>query len=217
MDQCRQIVAALAGIHALWWDHPQLGTEIGSWPDGPLLGRELEDLAHRYAAFADMMGERLSRERRDLYERFLRSTPRLMERHARRRELTIVHGDAHAWNVFLPVAPARDGARIFDWDSWRIDIGAADLAYLMAMHWYPELRQRAEVRLLDTYHEELLREGVGGYSRDDLAADYRLAVLWHLAVPVHQASYGIPPVIWWNNLERILLAVADLGCSELLS
>jgi hypothetical protein len=26
----------------------------------------------------------------------------------------------------------------------------------------------------------------------------------------------IPPVIWWNNLERILLAVDDLGCRELL-
>jgi hypothetical protein len=26
----------------------------------------------------------------------------------------------------------------------------------------------------------------------------------------------IPPVIWWNNLERILLAVDDLGCRDLL-
>jgi hypothetical protein len=27
---------------------------------------------------------------------------------------------------------------------------------------------------------------------------------------------GIPPVIWWNNLERVLLAVEDLGCRDLL-
>jgi hypothetical protein len=27
---------------------------------------------------------------------------------------------------------------------------------------------------------------------------------------------NIPAVIWWNNLERILLAVDDLGCRDLL-
>jgi hypothetical protein len=28
---------------------------------------------------------------------------------------------------------------------------------------------------------------------------------------------NIPPVIWWNNLERIMLAVDDLGCRDLLN
>jgi hypothetical protein len=27
----------------------------------------------------------------------------------------------------------------------------------------------------------------------------------------------IPPNIWWNDLERIMLAVDDLGCRELLA
>jgi hypothetical protein len=27
---------------------------------------------------------------------------------------------------------------------------------------------------------------------------------------------NIPPVIWWNNLERIHMAVEDPGCRELL-
>src|SRR6059036_1872532 len=43
-------------------------------------------------------------------------------------------------------------------------------------------------------------------------AFYRLSVLWHITTPVWQATNDIPPVIWWNNLERILLAVDDLGC-----
>ena len=30
-------------------------------------------------------------------------------------------------------------------------------------------------------------------------------------------SFDIPAVIWWNNLERALLAVDDLGCRDLLS
>ena len=46
--------------------------------------------------------------------------------------------------------------------------------------------------------------------------DYRLSVLWQIATPVWQAAFDIPPLIWWNNLGRIFLAVDDLGCHELL-
>ena len=130
--------------------------------------------------------------------------------------VTLVHGDAHCWNVFLP----RDGGddlRLFDWDAWRIGIAATDLAYMMAVHWYPDRRRNLEHALLDRYHATLLRHGVRGYDRQALAEDYRLAVLMQLATPIWQASYDIPPVIWWNNLERVMLAVDDLGCRDLLS
>ena len=87
---------------------------------------------------------------------------------------------------------------------------------MMAMHWYPDRRQRYERLLLDRYHEALLAHGVGGYDRRALQDDYRLSVLLRIMTPVRQASIGIPPVIWWNNLERILMAVDDLDCRELL-
>ena len=50
-----------------------------------------------------------------------------------------------------------------------------------------------------------------------LEDDYRLSVLWHITTPVHQVANNIPPVIWWNNLERVFLAVDDLGCRDLVS
>ncbi len=31
-----------------------------------------------------------------------------------------------------------------------------------------------------------------------------------------QAGANIPTVIWWNNFERIFMAVDDLNCGELL-
>jgi hypothetical protein len=34
---------------------------------------------------------------------------------------------------------------------------------------------------------------------------------------VWQAAYGVPAVIWWNNMERVLLAFEDLGCRDLLT
>ena len=107
--------------------------------------------------------------------------------------------------------------RLFDWDSWRIDIATDDLAYMMAMHWYPELRSRFERPLLDRYHETLIAHGVQGYDRRALEDDYRLSALWQIMTPVWQAALDIPAGIWWNNYERIMLAVDDLGCRELLT
>ena len=62
----------------------------------------------------------------------------------------------------------------------------------------------------------LLEAGVAGYDRAALAEDYRWSVLMHMQTPVLQAANNIPPLIWWNNLKRLMLAVDDLGCRELL-
>jgi hypothetical protein len=88
---------------------------------------------------------------------------------------------------------------------------------MMAVHWYPDRRQRVERLLLDQYHEALLAAGVRGYDRSALDDDYRWRVLWQIMTPMWQAVNKIPPVIWWNNLERIMLAVDDLDCRALLA
>jgi hypothetical protein len=85
------------------------------------------------------------------------------------------------------------------------------------MHWCPERRDRLERRLLDHYHETLTANGVSGYDRRSLDDDYRLSVLWQIMTPVWQAGIGLPPHLWWNNFERIMMAVDDLRCRELLS
>ncbi|WP_162590913.1 hypothetical protein [Variovorax sp. PBL-E5] len=131
--------------------------------------------------------------------------------------MTIVQGDAHVWNCFLPKAGSADDTRLFDWGAWRIDVGSDDLACMMAVHWYPDLRRRFEQRLMDCCHDELLARGVRGYDRRALHEDYRLSVLWQTTTPIHQQAIDIPSVIWWNNFERVHLAAEDLGCRELLA
>jgi hypothetical protein len=177
----------------------------------------MQSLAEQYARFADILGDRLSVERRQLYVRLFDQAPRLMQRYHSHRHITVVQGDAHVWNCFLPRTGGLDDARLFDWDAWRLDVGADDLAYMMAIHWYPELRQRNEQRLLDCYHDELLSRGVQNYDRRALEDDYRQSVLWQLLTPIWMCTANIPPLIWWNNLERIHLAVEDLGCRDLLA
>jgi aminoglycoside phosphotransferase (APT) family kinase protein len=158
----------------------------------------------------------LPRERRELYEWLFDAAPRLLARYHTHRNVTIVQGDSHVWNTFVPRDDGGD-VRFFDWDSWHIGVGSSDLAYMIAIHWYPDRRARLERLMLDHYHAALAAHGVGGYDRHALDDDYRMSVLWQITTPVRQAAYDIPPVIWWNNLERVLMAVDDLGCRDLLA
>lgn len=213
--QCQTIVKALARLHSVWWDDPRLGVTIGTWLDEAAMDRFIQQVAGHFAVFADRLGDELSGEQRAFYEKLMAAAPRLHRRYRDAGNITVTHGDAHVWNCFLP----RDGSndvRWFDWDGWRIRVPTNDLAYMMAIHWYPERRQRLENALLDHYHTALLENGVHRYSRSDLWDDYRLSVLWHTMTPVFAAGLKLPPVIWWNNFQRIMAAVDDLGCRVLL-
>jgi hypothetical protein len=214
--QCRAIVAVLARFHAAWWDATRAGLSVGAPPDMATLRGIYQRLQGFWANLSDRLGDRLSADRRRIYERFFAAPPHFA-RMATRKNLSFVHGDAHVWNVFLPNDDSEGGARLFDWDGWRTGLPATDLAYMMATHWYPERRRRFERPLLDHYHATLLASGIKGYDRAALDHDYRLAVLFQLITPVVQANVGIPPAVWWSHLERIMLAIDDLDCRELLS
>lgn len=215
-DQAMAIVTALARWHAAWWDHEALGNGIGVLASAEDSAARKEDFAGHYDRFADLLGDRLSEERRLLYRRLIDQWPRLSQRYHARRHLSVTHGDAHVWNFLLPRPGVRDSIRVFDCDLWSVNVPTGDLAYMMAMHWYPHGRQAMERALLNHYHDTLTACGVTGYSRGALDQDYRWAVLWLITKPVWQWALNIPPVIWWNNLERVMMAVDDLGCEELL-
>ncbi len=68
-----------------------------------------------------------------LYGRFLDAIPSLFGRYHTHRIVTIVQGDAHVWNCFLPSDGGPD-VRFFDWDAWRVQIPAVDLSSMMALH-----------------------------------------------------------------------------------
>jgi hypothetical protein len=212
--QCEHIVGAWARFHAAWWDDPRLGVLIGTWLDPD--DAQLRVFAERVDRFAERLGDRLSPERGDFYRRLLDAGPHLNRRYHSHRHMTIVHGDSHVWNVFLPQNGDGNDVRLFDWDGWRVDTATDDLAYMMALHWFPEYRHRYERHLLDRYHAALLARGVVGYDRGALEDDYRLSVLWQAATPVWQATNDLPAWIWWPHLDRIFTAIDDLGCRELL-
>jgi hypothetical protein len=211
------VVDAHARFHAAWWDDARLGVSVGRFADeSGTIERYVAALPKEFATFADRLGDRLSAERRRLYERFIEAAPRLTERYRTHRDLTITHGDAHVWNAMLPKDPARHDVRLIDWDGWRVDTATDDLAYMMAVHFSPDWRGRYERSSLRRYHNALVAAGVRGFDFDALWADYRLSVLWQITMPMWQANHGLGPWIWWPHVDHVMSAVDDLACTDLL-
>ena len=214
--QCRAIVGVLAHFHAAWWDRAPPGLSLGAEAAMALANDLHQPLPGFWASLCDRLGDRMSGDRRRLCERFFAAPPHFA-RLATALNLSVVHGDAHVWNVFLPNDGRAGGERLFDWGAWRPGLPAIDLACMMAMHWFPEHRRRFERPLLDHYHATLLASGVEGYDRAALDHDYRLAVLIQMTMPIIWANIGMSASVWLPSFERIMLAVDDLGCRDLLA
>ncbi len=213
---CRSIMRRWARLHAARWDDPRLGALAGR-PPAETWADVLRRSADRYRTFVDRHGDLLSAGRRRVYERLLAAGPRLVERFGPGRPLTLVHGDAHWWNCLVPTGADPEDVRLVDWEDWSVGVGAADVAYAIAMLWFPERREAMERALLDDYHSALVEGGVSGYDRRALDDDYRWAVALGMLRPVWQATGGLPARVWWPNLERNALAFDDLGCADLLA
>jgi len=218
--QCEGLVEALADVHAFWWEHPQALAEIGDHTGVEILNLPytMDETEQIWSAFVDHVGDRLSLARRRTYERVLSSWPPsgLLGRLDRRRCLTLVHGDAHAWNALYPLHPAHNRVRLIDWHEWGVNVGTNDLAEMISLWWYPGRRARLERFLLQRYHKRLLARGVPSYDWATCWDDYRRSVIRLLLSPVWMQAEGRPAALWWPMLERLNLAFLDLECLELL-
>lgn len=222
---CELLMDCLARFHAHWWEHPRLGTDIGKLSNGETSSEEMLGFPHSireteemFAGFVDFLGDRLPVARCRLYERVLSSWPfsRLSERLNERRGITLIHGDAHAWNFLYPRDPERDRVCIIDWHEWDINLGTNDLTEMIVLWWYPERRARMEESLVRRYHRQLMEHSVRDYDWEQCWNDYRLSAIGILLYPVWMHAEGRPPTTWWPILERGILAFQDLGCVDLL-
>ena len=205
-------VRSFARIHAHWWGSDRFGS-VG-FPDvtPPLVDEAVAVYRKSFEGFAANIGDRLSRQRRDIYAAALDALPRLLTERFAESDLTLIHGDAHPWNVLTHNETQE--TVIYDWQTWHVDFGAHDLAYLMALGWFPERRHRLEAAMLDAYLEELLVQGVS-FSTEQLRRDYQLSIIRHLLTPV-LLSQLLHPAVWWPHIDRIFSAFEDWECSELL-
>lgn len=213
---CHRILCRWADLHAGLWNDPRLEAACGT-SAAAFWSRFLSRSAQVYPSFIDRFGDLLPGERRSVCKRIVEGAPRFLARLGGVVPLTLVHGDAHWWNCLVPREGMAGEIRLIDWEDLMTGPATMDLAYMMAMLWFPDRRRAWERSMLDSYHEALARAGVTSFSRGALAEDYRWSVALQTLRPIWQAMAGLPARVWWPNLERNFLAFEDLGCEELLA
>ncbi len=211
LADCERAVSALGVAHAYWWGDTEDLEDL----EPPVVAHQSSQrLAARLPEFVSELGDYLSKERVGAFERALDGADALMRRYANGANSTLVHNDAHFWNFLYP--QQADGRCVmFDWPLWRVGFCGVDLAYMIAMHLYPEHRRRLEPVLLRRYQGVLESHGID-YSYDAVVESYRAGIVFGLLMPILEFSWGNPPMTWVPKTEKVLSAYFDHRCEQLL-
>ena len=210
-----EAVAALAHVHSHWWDAPSLGSTVGTLHTETALREMVAGFRSHLPGLFEDLGNDLPLADRLVLEEVFNSSLRPWLRLLDQRALTVIHGDAHTWNFLFPRS-GQGSTYLIDWQLWHLDIGARDLAFMIALHWDRTARQQLELPLLHFYHDELIGAGINSYSFDDLLLDYRRCLVRNLTVPILFWSRGQRRESWRHRLDCALAAYRDLNCAELL-
>mgnify|MGYP001208902060 CR=1 FL=1 len=176
----RQALAAvrvLAKIHAAWWGKVQ--TDELEWiPSmvGPRIEYVDQILPQIYPVFAQTFESGLPEGGAELTQLFSQSYLKLNKALAERAPWTLAHQDYRVENMLFGDA-SNDEVVVIDWQGIGRGPGVYDLAYLIGGSMDTELRRMHERDLVDTYHAELLAEGVNDYSAEAAWEDYGFAHL----------------------------------------
>ncbi len=213
-----QVVAELLKYHVRWWNDPRLET----WPfyvrhGGPLRMAQAiaeEDVHANCRAFQPALedfvkeaGDQLQPSWIETAERVIAEYPEVfLARVSGGQNITLLHGDAHVWNLFYPKNTVTDRLILFDWETYKRGIGAYDLAYML-VHGTSGRRQ-IESELMNQYCDGLITGGISGYSRDEFEYDFRLSII----------SCVFCPLIWKRviSMKFAIEAFVDWGCEDLL-
>lgn len=215
IGSCKMAIDCIAKVHTTWWNKKGPEVVLGKYPEKEGIIELTTYFRRTWAVFSAFMEDRLSQTRRLLIEKSMDNIERGFSRVLECNNLTLIHKDTHLWNFFFP--KHADGVvKLIDWQFYEYGLGVDDLIPMIALNWYPERRQRFETTLLSRYHEALVNNGITDFSWEQLLTEYRWAVVRAVAIPIMQWDHEISAFIWFNNLEKILLAFQDLSCMDLL-
>lgn len=215
VDSSGSAVATLARGHARWWTAPEVGERVGCVFDEAWLRDFVAELERSVESFIHDVGDDLTHEQSEAMRLMLRDAEAIWGRLTVREGLTVTHGDVHWWNFMFPRKPGGD-VRVIDWQLWHIDLGARDLAFLLALGGFAEPRPEIEADLLRIYRNTLDECGVS-ITADQLWDDYRISAVRNLNLPVIFRAQGKHESTWQTALERAFGSFQRLNCRELLS
>jgi hypothetical protein len=204
----RQVVEALARLHAHFWDDERFASELSWVPPamrGALGARLIEQARERFGADFPPVFAELCR----LYAGHHERVCELWDE----GESTLIHGDTHTGNQFL------DGPRVglYDWAVISRSPGIRDVAIFLCTSCSPDLRRAEQESWLRAYRQGLVDAGVDAPALETLWQRYRRAVLYGWVAATATAAVGDrwqPIEVGMQAMRRATDACADLETAE---
>ncbi|HEY9311920.1 phosphotransferase [Williamsia sp.] len=219
VDQARDSVVNLAGLHGPRWCDPTLldieGLSVNGLDEARLMA---EMYGPATEIFIDVLGPLISEEDRVT----LRECVEVLELWAlgRSERYALVHGDYRLDNLLFPPDGAR-GVSAIDWQTLSLALPARDLAYFIGTSLSPDVRREHEFALVGDYHRALTGHGVENYSIEDCWDDYRYSMIQGPLISVFGCAYGTRTdrgdEMFAAMVARSCAAIRDLGTVALVT
>lgn len=178
--QVKDTVRMMAKIQAAFWDNEALAKL--DWM--PLSNNMAEDYLEKWDSFVEHFGAICDPRGLELGAK-LRDYLDWKWQKVQTRPRTIVHFDLREDNLLFGNKDSDEDIIILDWQLAMRNIGAFDIARLIAGSEIPAEREGHEFQVLRVWYDTLIENGVSGYSWDDAVYDFRLSALNFMCNPVH--------------------------------
>jgi len=157
-EETRQAIISIADFHSRWWDAPDLFSF--DWLPTPKddaikkaftdTFRNSWDLAVKSESFLEIIPE----GGREVGEKVYKKFPWLLN-NVTDENLTIIHFDYKADNMFFDSENSENPIIIFDWGSSLISAGLVDIGYLLGGSIKVDLRRQIEKEMIKLYLKRL--------------------------------------------------------------
>lgn len=225
-EAMEKAVRDIAIMHATFWNSPRL-QELSPWLEGPKRPETddapVPDMYNNfYPLWVERYRDRLTPEMEAVGAKF----GTVWMKWAKERKagpVTLAHGDFRIDNILI--GPSDSNARPsfivpVDWQTPQINAGGLDVGYCIGSGLLPEDRKTHERRLVEIYHNELVKHGVKDFTFDDAWNDYRHGQFSGVAMSVI-ASMLVGRTdrgdeMFWAMGSRHLKAAIETNAVELL-
>jgi hypothetical protein len=214
VEQARDAVVNLAGLHGPRWCDPTLLDVEGLQINGP---DDASLMAELYGPATDIFVDGLAALLSDEDVVTLREVVTIIEAWAlaRAERFGLVHGDYRLDNLMFP-PDGGPGVVALDWQTLSLALPARDLAYFLSTGLSAEDRRAHERDLVAAYHQALMSYDVPGsllmeYSLEECWEDYRFAMVQGPLVSVFGCAYGTRT----ERGDRMFAAMVARSCAAI--
>ena len=190
VGQVEAAVLELVGLHAPFWDAPELQThecfaDRGTVEPELLVG----GLQAVVPGFIERYGAAFAPDEVAFYERFGKEAGNWFA--ARTTPRSLVHSDFRPDNLLFSVDEVEPTVAVVDWQGFSRGWGMSDVSFVMGNALTPDVRRAHEERLVRAYHGALVATGVASYPFEECWDEYAGSLLSALLTTIFGAMYGM--------------------------